>query len=391
MILTILIGILFGLITGLIPGIHINLVSALILSLSSMLLRYTTLLNLCIFIISMSVTHTFLDAIPGIFLGVPDEAHALTILPGHRMLLQGKGKQAVFLTVIGSYSCLILCIILSPILIRLTPIIYETIKDYIGYLLIILVCFLIIQSKNKIQSLLIFSFSGILGLIVLNLKSLNNALFPLLSGLFGLSILIESLRNENRLPVQSGTADAPFSLQSVLLATTFGYMASFLPGMGSSQAAVLASKVMKKSSTESFLLLVGGINTVNMTLSLITLYTIGKARNGAILVVSQLIEINIFYLLLFLSTALIAGSVSVILAMKISGLYAKAIPSIDYKKLLLSIISFLIIMTFALSGWLGFIVLITSTALGMCAEKLGVSRNLCLGCLLLPVIFFFIM
>jgi putative membrane protein len=35
-------------------------------------------------------------------LGAPDESKALNVLPGHRMLMEGKGFEAVKLNVIGS-------------------------------------------------------------------------------------------------------------------------------------------------------------------------------------------------------------------------------------------------------------------------------------------------
>lgn len=62
-------GVIAGIFTGLIPGVHVNLVSLLLLSMSGYLLGFTTPLVLCVFIIALSVVHTFLDSIPSIFLG----------------------------------------------------------------------------------------------------------------------------------------------------------------------------------------------------------------------------------------------------------------------------------------------------------------------------------
>ena len=91
----VLLGIFAGIITGLIPGIHINLISLLLVSLSGYFLGFTHPLILGVFIISMAVTHTFLDIIPSIFLGAPDADTALAVLPGHRLLLKGMGYEAV--------------------------------------------------------------------------------------------------------------------------------------------------------------------------------------------------------------------------------------------------------------------------------------------------------
>ena len=62
----------------------------------------------------MSITHTFLDSIPSIYLGVPDPDMALSILPAHRMLLEGNGFLALKYTLYGSLSGLMISVILSP-------------------------------------------------------------------------------------------------------------------------------------------------------------------------------------------------------------------------------------------------------------------------------------
>ena len=114
-IITIILGCAFGIITGLIPGVHINLVALLILSFSAFLLEIVSPLIISIFIISMAITHTFLDSIPSIFLGAPEAETALSVLPGHKMLLEGRGYEAVMLTLIGSIFSLLLAVALSPL------------------------------------------------------------------------------------------------------------------------------------------------------------------------------------------------------------------------------------------------------------------------------------
>ena len=84
--LAVLLGLLAGTVTGLIPGIHVNLVSLLALTFSPYLMQYTTPVSMAVCIISMSVTHSFLDFIPCLFLGAPDSDTALSILPGHKLL-----------------------------------------------------------------------------------------------------------------------------------------------------------------------------------------------------------------------------------------------------------------------------------------------------------------
>ena len=97
--IAILCGVLSGIITGLIPGIHVNLISVLLLSFSPLLLPFTGITSLLVYIISLSITHSFLDSIPSIYLGAPDAGQELNVLPGHRLLHQGMGHSAILYTV----------------------------------------------------------------------------------------------------------------------------------------------------------------------------------------------------------------------------------------------------------------------------------------------------
>ncbi|MFC1742085.1 tripartite tricarboxylate transporter permease [Nanoarchaeota archaeon] len=392
----IILGITAGIITGLIPGVHINLISLILLSISPILLNYTNPIVLCCFIISMSVTHSFLDAIPSIFLGAPDADQALTVLPGHKLLLEGKGFEAVKLTVIGSLLCLIFAALIVPVMIPITRTIYPLLKNYIGYLLIAITVFMILKDKKKLMNLIVFLVSGVLGLIVLNMPNLQDPLFPMLSGLFGTSMLVVSLTQKVKIPKQTFketiTVEKKNIAKAIGAGTLAGSLTGFFPGLGPAQGAVLASQLTKDIGNYGFMILVGGINTVNFVLSLVTLYTIEKARNGAVIVVSKLIEnYTIIFLIIFICAALIAGATSTLLALKISKLFARAMEKVNYTIVASGVILLITILVFYFSGPLGILVLIVSTGIGIIPGLTGTARNHQMGCLILPVILFFML
>ena len=318
-----LLGISAGILTGLIPGIHINLVSLLVVSLSVYLLDIFSLPSLGVFIISMAITHTFLDVLPAIFLGAPDADTALGVLPGHRLLLQGMGYEAVKLTVIGSLSSLILALFLFPLFIIIVPNIYQKLQVYIGWILLLIVIYMILIEKGldkKFWAFTVFLMAGILGIMDLTMPNLKQPLFPMLSGLFGISMLIVSLTKKVEIPKQriTDTIRIPkFENIRALIAGTFsGSFVSFFPGLGPAQAAILGSNIMGRLSTYSFLILIGSINTVNMAVSLVSLYTINKARNGAVLAIRELLTtIDLNTLIIFLAAILFAGGIATFLAL----------------------------------------------------------------------------
>ena len=261
-ILSILIGILFGIFTGLVPGIHINLVSVLLVSVSAYFLGFTSPVVLGTFIVSMSVTHTFLDTIPSIFLGAPSEDTALSVLPGHRLLLKGMGYEAVKLTVIGSLLCLILTLIMIPFVISYLPKVYNFMSPYIGWILLGVSIFMIIKENGldkRFWGFYVFMISGIFGLIVFNIPNLKQPLLPMLSGLFGISTLLVSLFEKVEIPKQRITemVNVPKlkGLKALLGATISGSLIGIFPGLGSAQAAIISMQFVGELGVYAFLVL----------------------------------------------------------------------------------------------------------------------------------------
>lgn len=392
--ISIVIGCLLGIVTGLAPGIHINLVSLLALTFSPFLLRFTSPLNICISLASMSITHTFLDAIPSIFLGAPNQDQILSALPGHRMLLEGQGYQAVMLTLVGSLFSLILVILASPLLIILVNKFYPLIKSYIGYILLIVVCFLIFKESNsKLWAIIVFLLAGVLGITVFNLN-LKDPLFPMLSGLFGLSTLVISVYEDSFIPEQRiyfphiEPSEATQAVSSSVLTSS---LVSFLPGLGPAQAAILGSQITRNLSIRGFLILTGGLNTVNMLVAFLALYVISKARNGSVVVISKILKtFTLNHLVLFIAVSLISAAIATLLTIYLSRIFSNIISKVNYKILCFSILIFIVILCFILSGPLGFLVLLTSTSLGVIPHLKEIGKNHLMGCLLLPIILFFL-
>ena len=397
--MALLLGVLAGIFTGLTPGIHVNLVSLLVVSSSAYLLGIFSLPSLGIFIISMAIAHTFLDILPAVFLGAPNEATALGVLPGHKLLLQGMGYEAVKLTVIGSLSSLILAILLFPLLIIVFPLIYEDIRPFIGFILIAVVIYMILIEKGldkKFWAFVVFLISGILGILALTMPNLKQPLFPLLSGLFGLSMLIVSLSQKVEIPKQRITENIILpkfqSIKSVLAGTFSGTIVSFFPGMGPAQAAVIGSNIFGSLGTYAFLILIGSIGTVDMVISMVTFYTLDRARNGAIFAIQELLDkIDLSTLILFIATALIAAGLATFLVLFLARVFAKLIGKVNYSFLCISVILLVTSLVFYFSSWLGLLILIASTAIGIIPNIVDVKRSHSMGCLMLPVILFFIL
>jgi len=138
-----LLGVASGTLTGLLPGIHLNLIATIIVSFSLSKIFQISQANLLIFLTAMAITHTFIDFIPSVFLGCPDTDTELSVLPGHEMLKNGKGYEAILLSLIGSSSAILIILFLTPITIFFLPKIYPILKLLIPYILILSTSFII--------------------------------------------------------------------------------------------------------------------------------------------------------------------------------------------------------------------------------------------------------
>ena len=395
--LALLLGILIGTITGLAPGIHINLVSAILLGLSTALLAFVSPLVLVVFLVSMAMTHTFVDYISSIFLGAPDEENFLSILPGHEMLIKGEAYSAVVYTLYGSLSGLLIILLFSPLFFFFLPIIYPYAERIMPFILI-LTCFFLIyfEKSSKLWAFLIFIISGLLGIATLNLP-IKEPLLPLFTGLFGVSSLITSITKKQTIPSQKIkplkeiTLPKRSFLKSILASLIASPLCSFLPGMGSGQAAVIGSEVMGDLDRKEFLVLLGAINTIVTGLSFITLYTISKARTGVAVAISEIIQLSVKDLFVITGVIFISGIISFFVTIFIAKYFAKFVSKVNYQILSIIIILVLFGVVFYFSGFLGFLAMLVSSCVGLTCIYAGVRRTHMMGSLLVSTILYYLL
>lgn len=391
-IIAIILGIILGIITGLIPGLHTNLVSSILVALLPFLLTLSNPLPLAIFICSMSITNLFLEFIPSIYLGAPDEETTLSILPGHELLLKGKGHQAIYYSTIGGALGLIISILIIPLMFFSLEKVYPFFEKMMAWLLIWISIFIVSENKQKVLATIIFILSGFLGIASLNLN-INQSILPLLTGLFGISGLIFSINEKTKIPLQQTNIEKINKkelFKPIISGSIISPLCSFLPGLGSSQATVIGSKIFKTISREQFLILNGIINTILMILSFITLFLINKSRTGSANAISEILQLTKSNLTAIILTTILVGILSIFITLFLSKKVANIIEKINYTKLSYIIIIFLTILTILISGFLGLLVLIISTLLGLSCHYYGARKSILMGCLLIPTILYYL-
>lgn len=381
-------GILVGIITGLIPGIHINTVGVVLVSLSFSLFSKIPPLFLALFIVAVAITHTFLDFIPSIFLGCPDTETQLSILPGHELLMEGKGYEAIMKTAKGGLFATFAIIILAFPLAFGVSLIYNQVHSWMFWILLGTCAVLVFTEKRKFLALAVLIISGILGLCILN-SEMKEPLLPMLTGLFGSSMLIISIKNKIKIPQQEITISKEKIWKPLLGSLIASPLCGFLPGLGSGQAVVLGNAIVK-TEKKNFLTLIGATNTLVMGLSFVSLYAISKTRTGAAAAIKEILgSPSEKTLIVILAAILISGIISYFITGCLAKFLSQKICKINYTLISVATLLILVIITFIFSGFLGILVLTASTFLGIYFHELPVKKTNMMGCLLIPTIIYY--
>jgi len=391
LLLCFLLGVLLGVLAGLLPGVHVNNLTPWILLLVTSL--GLSPLSGAAALVSMAVVQTFTSYIPSTFLGVPDEGTALSILPTHRMVLEGRGYLAVRLTTRGCLSGLLLGSLLALPLAPTFGGVYSLLRPVMGWILLSVVILMVVSEgspRRMAWGLLVFLLSGLLGLLTLDVG--GEVLMPLLSGLFGMSVLLESLATRGRLPEQREEGEEPSpSLSPLLSGVGAGIFTGFLPGIGPAEGTVLSQLVTRSRDTRDFLLSVSAVNMVKVLFSFVALFAIGRPRSGAAVAVGELLQVGGGRAPLPARGGPAGRGPSPPSSPRPwGGCSAPSSPGSPTGALGIFTLLLILSLTLLLCGPSGLPLLLTATAIGLIPARVGVRRSHAMGVILLPCTLYFL-
>jgi len=389
-----LIGIILGTISGIIPGVHANTLAGVLLGMQAALLVILGPVALAAVLFAALITHTFVDAVPSTFLGIPEADTSLSVLPAHALCLEGNGEEAVRIAALGSACSIIIAVPLSILCFFLLPALQPYFDWWIGILLIASVGYMIVTSEAPGWALSIFTISGILGLFTLHytylswhtLGGTSAILMPLLTGLFGISVLLTA--SQGILPAQhfsgirlEGRKIAKYSFAGTLAGVAVGW----LPGLSTASAnGLLASLIGYEKDRRSYILATNAANTANAFIGLAALFALSRMRNGVMVAIAEIPLPSMSQLMVAGVLAACAAYVITILFSRSSSLLSR----IDSRTLNRLVIAFVVLLSFSLTGPFGISVLILATLVGFVPYLVNVPRMYCMGAIMIPVILF---
>ncbi|MCQ2071101.1 MAG: tripartite tricarboxylate transporter permease, partial [archaeon] len=399
-----LIGSAVGTFTGLVPGIHVNTVATILLAAYPLIEEAMSgivgpadvplLISCCIF--SASTVHSFVDFVPSVFIGAPDADEALSVLPGHRLLLMGAGMVAVRAAALGSVTGALCSLALSvPLQWLMVNGLSDIMERFTFGMLTLTMAVLVLSSERRIVSLVLLMVSGMwwfsldgMGVPCTGVLGEGTLLFPLLTGMFGVPPLLDKVR-DGGIPPQRDPGRSYVGPGPGIRGVVTGMVAGWFPGITSTAGASLASAFVKEKGPEDFIAMVASIGTVTSVFSVVTLSVTGSGRSGTSMAVKDLIGDSLggicsdaFMTVLFCIG--VASGLGFVITVMAGKCMASVVDRVPTELLNDSVLVLMVALVFLFTGPFGLAVLALSTLLGMVPPALGVGRVSLVGCLLLP-------
>jgi putative membrane protein len=344
--------------------------------------------------LAAGVVHTFLDIVPALALGVPDPAMAASALPGHRLVLQGQGREALRLSALGSALAVAFAVPLALPVTAAMERAYPVIRAHLSLVLGSVVVLLLVTERSwsaRVGAALAVAGSGILGVLTLDIPAAgvlpaSSMLAPLFTGLFGAPVLIEALGGEGVPPQASATITTPRRFVCIIafVGTLSGAVVGYLPGISSAIAATGALVVLPQRGPRPFVVATSGVNTSNTIFALFALVALGNPRTGVLVALDS--TAAPLALPLYLCAVAIAASVGFILVLVVGDRYLSLVGNIDNTRLSVGVLGVLCLLVYALTGAIGVAVFAASAVVGLIPGRFGARRANLMGVLLVPLI-----
>jgi putative membrane protein len=375
-------GLLLGIFSGLLPGIHSNTVASVLATLP------IPPEALSVAIVAVVGAHLLFQFLPSIFLSIPDDTVVASVLPGHRLALSGRGREAVSVCAFSTLAAVCASVLLMPVSLAVLPAAYAIIEPQMALVLFVASLFLLWSErewKRIAIAAFVFLLSGALGIATLR-GAINDPLFPAFSGLFAASGILLSFTSRTRLPAQKSERTELDFLPYVAAGVVLGMLSDLLPGLAApAQIAVFASAIFATDDARKFLALVSSIAASHAVFAFSSLLSIGKAREGSLAIINEMHPIGAGDLPAMLGVLLLSAGISAFLLMRLAR-HASLLSSFDTRALNLGVLAYLVCAVAIISGGEGMLLFATATAVGLLPPLLGVRRTHVMGLIIVPSI-----
>ncbi|WP_339103957.1 tripartite tricarboxylate transporter permease [Haloterrigena salinisoli] len=389
----ILAGAALGCCSGLVPGLHANNFALLLAGFAPSIPGRPLFVGCAM--LSAGVVHTFVNAVPAMALGVPDAEMAVTALPGHRLVLEGRGYEAIRLSALGSLLAVLAAVPLAvPVTWGVTAA-YPTIRAHLSLVLAMVVVALIASERTwwtRLGGLVSFALAAGLGLGTLDLATdapleAGGMLAPLFAGLFGAPVLIDAVRGGGVPPQrdESIAMSRPLVGATAITGALAGGVVGYVPGISAAIAAVAVLVVVPgRSGDRGYIVATSGVDTANTIFALFALAAIGQPRTGVMVAFDTAnapLELPVL-----VAGIVLAGCVGFVLVIAVGDAYLDLVGRTAYWKISIAVLALLCCLSYLFTGLIGIGVFAVATGIGMVPIRFRARRVHLMGVLIGPLL-----
>jgi len=375
------------------PGLHVNTLALLLAAAAPLAPGPPHLVGAAL--LAAGVTHSFLDVVPMLALGVPDAAMAVSTLPGHRLVLGGRGREALRVSALGSAAAVAVAFVLGApvtwLAVRAAPAVYA----HLPLVVAVLLTTLVLREDSwraRAGAVLAAVASGLLGVVALPMQPdavvpTGDVLSPLFAGLFGAPVLLAAFRGAG-VPEQADSAVAVPPGDVVypgVAGSLAGAAVAYVPGVSGAIAAIFALDLTRADGDRAFVAALSGVNTANTVFALFALFALGSPRTG-VLVAFERASLPRTLPLLLASVALAAVAAAVLVPV-LGDRYFRLVRAVDHRRLTAAVCVLLVALAWLLAGSTGVALLAAATGVGLIPPAVGARRVHLMAVLLVPIAF----
>jgi putative membrane protein len=369
------------------------------------------------FFMALVVSWSIINTLPAMFLGAPDESAMFVVLPGQKYMLQGKGYEAAVLTGIGGIAGIVALWVLFPFSFHLLKYVKNLISPHLFWILGLIIVYIIasewpkatLRAKTALgrtleglkscgAGFLTLILAGVLGLMVMNrtllpVEKAFQSLMPAFVGLFAVPWVITNIISKTEIPKQyiGNSVDVSFShiIKGTVAGVLGGGFAALMPGVTGGVGGLLSGHALAQRDERIFVLSQGVSKTI---------YYVGAFLFFFIVPLNHLTRGGLAWMLKPYYTAYtiadywrimavmaISGGLSFLLLLPLSRFMIKLVTKINYRSVSIITTFILFAIVFAMAGWMGLLIMLVATCIGLIPVLWHSRRMNCLGILLIPM------
>lgn len=409
-------GTFLGALFSLLPALHIYNVAGIFLLLVIRVEAQVEPLLIALTLLSSLVAYGFLNTIPSVFFGVPDESTAFMVLPSSKAMLQGRGYEASMLTGLGSLGGVLLIMGFAPFALGFIPTLRVLLGPHMGWVLLSIGAYMLISEwpigtdrpKNKLWRLwdswdrlffgiLTFTLSALLGMVILNRTMVPSEMafqgvMPAFVGLFAVPWVMQNILSRHDVPAQvipeSLDVGPGIFVRSMCSGGLGGFFSAIFPVVTAGVGSLVAGHATAQHDDRVFLIGYGAAKVIYYAGAFLFFFAPGMnlTRGGMAWMVGPFYQASAqAEYWMALGVLLFSAAISVVLLDVASRYAVRIIERVDYRNL--SWVSLLIcfLIVGGLTGAPGLLICVTGAGIGSIPIFFNCRRSHCMAVLIVPI------